>query len=257
MSGLRTTKTDRVARIVFDRPDVLNALSPDLLQDLIDACGKLGALEDTKVVVFEGAGGSFSAGADLPAFLAELGQTDPTSTADLGRRATNAIADLPQITIAGITGHCVGGGLVLAGACDIRLASDDAKFSIPELDAGIPLAWGGIAHLVRLMGETVAADLVLSCRRFDAEEALRSGLVSRVIPNDELEREIGALASSIAQKPALVLRTTKDQLKAVRTGEFDARADARALLSALNDPESLEAGRRYISERIRRAGGAA
>jgi enoyl-CoA hydratase/carnithine racemase len=257
MSELRTTKTDGIARIVFDRPDVLNALSPEILEDLIDTCDALAASESTKVVVFEGAGGTFSAGADLPAFLAQLGETDPSATADLGRRATNAIADLPQITIAGITGHCVGGGLVLAGACDIRLASDEARFLIPELDAGIPLAWGGIAHLVRLIGETVTADLVLSCRPFDADEALRCGLVSRVIPHGTLEPELGALASSIAKKPTFVLRTTKDQLKAVRAGNFDARADAGALLSALNDPESLEAGRRYISERIRRAGGAA
>lgn len=257
MSGLRTATMDGIARIVFDRSDVLNALSPDLLRELIDVCSDLAESDGTKVVVFEGAGGSFSAGADLPAFLAELGEADPTAIADLGRRATNAIADLPQITVAGVAGHCVGGGLVLAGACDIRLASDDAKFSIPELDAGIPLAWGGIAHLVRLVGETVTADLVLSCRPFGADEALRSGLVSRVVPSGDLARELGALASSIARKPSFVLRTTKKQLKAVRSGDFDAHADAEALLSALNDPESLEAGRRYISERIRRAGGAA
>ena len=210
-----------------------------------------------RVVVLEGAGGSFSAGADLPAFLAALANEDPLTIADLGRQATEAVASLPQITVAGIAGHCVGGGLVLASACDVRIAADDARFSIPELDAGIPLAWGGLAHLVRLVGETVAADLVLSCRGFGADEALRCGLVSRVTPTAELEQQLGAVASSVARKPSFVLRTTKRQLKAVRSGEFDARSDAQALLSALSDPESLEAGRRYISEHIGKAGGAA
>lgn len=257
MAGLKTTRTDGIARIVFDRPSVLNALSPELLRDLIEACAHLAKDDEVRVVVFEGTGGSFSAGADLPAFLAALATEDPLTIADLGRQATEAVANLPQITLAGISGHCVGGGLVLAGACDIRVAADDARFSIPELDAGIPLAWGGLAHLVRLVGETVAADLVLSCRRFGADEALRWGLVSRVAPVAELERQLGALASSIARKPSLVLRTTKKQLKAVRSGELNARSDAQALLSALNDPESLEVGRRYMAEHIRKSGGAA
>lgn len=257
MSDLKTTKTDGIGRIVFDRPAVLNALTPELLRDLIEVCGDLANSDAVKVVVLEGAGGSFSAGADLPAFLVALANEDPLTTADLGRQATEAVANLPQITVAGVAGHCVGGGLVLAAACDIRIAADDARFSIPELDAGIPLAWGGLAHLVRLVGETVAADLVLSCRSFGADEALRCGLVSRVTPAAELEKQLGALASSVARKPTFVLRTTKRQLKAVRSGGFDARSDAQALLTALSDPESLEVGRRYISEHIRKAGGAA
>ena len=252
MPGLKVSAEAGIARVVFDRPALLNALSPGLLNGLIETCTDLGQDGSVRIVVLEGAGSCFSAGADLPAFLSLLTGPDARDTADLGRRATNAIAELPQITVAGIRGHCVGGGLVLAGACDIRIAADDTRFVIPELDAGIPLAWGGMEHLIRLVGETLAADLVLSCRPFGADEALRAGLISRVVPADRLENELTELTTAIARKPLSVLRTTKQQLIAVRAGTFDAHGDADALLAALRDPEAQELGRQYIATRIRK-----
>lgn len=245
-----------VARVVLDRPEVLNALSPSLLTQLVEVCTDLGNNDAVRVVVFTGAGGCFSAGADLPAFLQSLDSSDAQAIADLGRLATNAIAELPQVTVAGIRGHCVGGALVLAGACDIRIAADDARFMIPELDAGIPLAWGGMEHLIRLVGETLAADLVLSCRPFGANEALRGGLISRVVSPDQLEEELATLASAVSRKPKSVLRVTKQQILAIRSDRFNACEDANALLSSLKDPEARKAGRAYIASRIGDKGGA-
>lgn len=256
MSGLKVTHEEGITRIMLDRPSVLNALSPSLLTGLIELCADLGKRDSVRVVVLEGAGKCFSAGADLPAFVSLLNGPEARATADLGRRATNAIAELPQITIAAVHGHCVGGGLVLAGACDIRIASDDARFAIPELDAGIPLGWGGMGHLVRLVGTTLAADLVLSCRTFGVEEALRGGLISRIVPVDGLNEAISGLAASIARKPLSVLRITKGQLSDIRAGEFDPGRDADALLTALKDPEALEAGQRYFATRLRKPSGA-
>ena len=106
-------------------------------------------------------------------------------------------------------------------------------------------------HLIRLLGETLAADLVLSCRPFGAVEALRAGLISRVEPADRLDNELAELTTAIARKPLSVLRTTKQQLIAVRAGTFDAHGDADALLAALKDPEAQEVGRQYIATRIR------
>jgi enoyl-CoA hydratase/carnithine racemase len=252
MSDLTVSIEERVARVVFDRPSALNALSPTLLSDLIELCADLGQNDSLRVVSFEGAGRCFSAGADLPAFLPLLAGPNPDDAADLGRRATLAIAELPQITVAGIRSHCVGGGLVLAAGCDLRIAADDARFVIPELDAGIPLTWGAMEHLVRLMGETVAADLVLTCRPFGAEEALRSGLISRVVPVDRLKEELAQIRAAVASKPLSVLRATKRQLIAIRMGAFDARADAALLLSALEDPEALAAGQQYLMKRMQK-----
>ncbi len=243
MFGLKVSTDERVTRIVFDRPKALNALSPGTLSELIDVCADLEKNDAVRVVVFIGAGSCFSAGADLPAFLPLLAGPDARATADLGRRTTNAIAELPQVT-----------GLVLAGACDIRIAASDARFMIPELDAGIPLGWGAMEHLVRLVGETMAADLVLSGRAFGAEEALRSQLVSRAVPTDRLDEELDSLVATIARKPKVVLRVTKQQVLAIRAGRFDAREDANALLASLKDPEALEAGGEYFAKRLRSKG---
>ena len=138
-----------------------------------------------------------------------------------------------------------------ASACDVRVAADDSRFFIPELDAGIPLAWGGMAHMVRLVGESLAADLVLTCRRFDADDAIRAGFVSQVVPAADFEAAVSGLAETIASKPGLALRISKQQLMAIRSGTFDARDDAKALLASLNDPEARKASDTYISSRMR------
>ncbi|MGB5813469.1 MAG: enoyl-CoA hydratase/isomerase family protein [Polyangiales bacterium] len=252
MGELDVTVEGRVARVVLNRPGVLNALSPSLLTELIARCGELAHDESVQVVVIRGANGSFSAGADLPAFLSALTGSDAETIADLGRRAALAVVELPQVTLAAIDGHCIGGGVVLAGACDLRITSDRARFLVPELDAGIPLAWGGTEALVRLIGETVAADWILSCREVGPEEALRAGFVSRVVPADALRDELDALVETLARKPQRVLRVTKRQLNAVRAGTFDAREDAAALLATLRDPEALETGQQYLAKTIRK-----
>jgi enoyl-CoA hydratase/carnithine racemase len=113
-----------------------------------------------------------------------------------------------------------------------------------------------MAYLVRLVGETLAADLVLSCRPFGAEEALGAGFVSRVIPAGELPMALDELEACIVGKAANVLRATKQQLREIRHGSFDARNDADALLAALRDPESARQGMEYIARRIRKTQGA-
>ena len=140
--------------------------------------------------------------------------------------------------------------MVLAAACYVRIAADDSRFFIPELDAGIPLAWGGMAHMVRLVGETLAADLVLTCRRFDADDAIRSGFVSQVVAAANFDDAVTELAETIAGKPRLALRISKQQLIAIRNGTFDARNDAKALLSSLADAEARKASDAYIATRL-------
>ncbi len=249
MADLLVAKHDGVATLTLNRADVLNALSPALLQDLMRACEELAADQDTRVVVIRGAGRSFSAGADLPGFETAFDEGDD-DMADLGRQATEAVWRLPQITIAAIHGHCVGGALVLAACCDIRIAAADSRFSIPEVDAGIPLAWGGMRHLYRLIGETLATDLVLSCRGFDAETALAAGFLTGIADTDTFEADIESLAGNTARRPGIVLRTVKLQLTALRDGVFDAKADAAALLAARQDPEASAIGAEYVARRI-------
>ncbi|MEY2958987.1 MAG: enoyl-CoA hydratase, partial [Actinomycetota bacterium] len=149
-------------------------------------------------------------------------------------------------------GHCVGGGLVLAAACDLRLASDDVRFSIPEVDLGIPLAWGGIPRLVRELGPAVTKELVLTCRPFGAEEALALRFLNRVVPAGELTAAAEALAAELADKPGFSLRATKMQVNAVMdeiAGVGRNANDADSLVAALHDDESRAASRKYLQSR--------
>ncbi len=249
MSEINVTSTGGIARLQLSRPELFNALSPGLLNELIENCDELSNDDSTKVVVLEGSGKHFCAGADLPQFT-QCMESDPQGTADLGRCAAEAIATMPQITLAAIQGYCIGGALVLSAACDMRIAADNSRFSIPELDAGIPLSWGGMAHVVRLLGETMANDLVLTCRRFNADDALRAGFISRIISTSEFAEEVTALAESVAAKPRIVLRQTKRKLTDIRAGTFDAQDDAAEMIAAMADPEAKSVGQEYIRKNI-------
>jgi len=249
MGDLNLSAVNGVATIEFDRQAVLNALSPALLRELINCCADISRDETVRVVVLRGAGPNFSAGADLPAFSAEL-ESDADDVSDLGRRAAAAVAGLPQVTIAAVRGHCVGGGVVLAGACDMRVVAEYCRFSIPEIDAGIPLAWGGMQRLVKLIGETMTADLVLTCRPIDAGEALRIGLASRILPGEKFEARVHELATGIAAKAGIVLRIFKQQLQALRDGTYDPRNDGAGLLAARRDEEASRLGAQYVATRI-------
>ena len=243
---------DAIATLVLARPSRLNALSRELLGELVVACRWLEGRDDLKVVVVRGEGRAFSAGFDLGDFASGGAANEARDTADLGRLAAEALTDIPQLTIAAIHGHCVGGGLVLAAACDLRVASDDVRFSIPEVDLGIPLAWGGIPRLVRELGPAVTKELVLTCRPFDAGEAKALRCVNTVVPRDQLDGAVAELAARLAVQPRFALRSTKQQVNAVMeemAGTGRNANDADSLVVALHDPESREAARRYLTAR--------
>lgn len=252
--NLRIEEFGRVATVSLHRPQKLNALSRDLLAEIVEVSHWLDARDDLRVVIVRGEGGNFSAGFDLNDFASVSTSMSPRDAADLGRRATEALARVPQITLAAVEGHCVGGGLVLVGACDLRYAASTARFRVPEVDLGIPLAWGGIPRLVREIGPALTKELVLTCRPFDAAEAASIGFLNGVLEPDALTAHVEAVAVQLAGKPQYALRTTKQQVEAVMD-EIASTArnttDADVLVYAMHDPESREAGHRYLAERSR------
>ncbi|MCY4666033.1 MAG: enoyl-CoA hydratase/isomerase family protein, partial [Acidimicrobiaceae bacterium] len=198
-------------------------------------------------VVVQGNGRAFTGGGALAAFTGGGGPV-PADTA-AGRLMAEAITGMQAVTVAAIHGHCVGGGLVLAAACDLRVAAEDVRFVIPEVDLGIPLAWGGIPRLVREVGPAATRDLVMTCRPFGAAEAQALGFVNRVVPMSELEDAADGLARLLASKSAYTLRATLRAVDAaaealVPTG--GAWNDADSLAAARRDPESRELARRYL-----------
>jgi len=167
----------------------------------------------------------------------------------------DAIAAMAAVTVARIHGHCVGGGVVLAAACDLRVAADDTRFSIPEVALGIPLAWGGIPRLVREIGPAMTRELVMTCRPFSAAEARALGLLNRVVPSGELDRAVEDLVTALVDKSAFTLRSTKRQVIDVldaMAGPAAGGDDSAAIIGALRDPESLERARRYLEALGRR-----
>jgi enoyl-CoA hydratase/carnithine racemase len=235
--------------ITLNRPEKLNALSGELLADLTAAARWFDSQLDVKVVVIAGSGRAFSAGADVTGF-AEHDGGPIHRRSDRGRQMADALEDMRAVTIAKIHGHCVGGALVLAAACDLRVAADDTRFSIPEVDLGIPLAWGGIPRLVREIGPAATKELVMTCRPFYAPEARALGFLNRVVPADELDSEVEALAESLVAMPALPLEATKRHVNAVTSAMVAtdrAWSDAHALIAARSDPESQAAAERYLA----------
>ena len=157
------------------------------------------------------------------------------------------------LTIARIHGWCVGGGVVLAAACDLRVAVDSARFSIPEVDLGIPLAWGGIERLVREIGPALTKELVITCREFSALEAQQAGFINRVAEETSLDNTVEELAVSIAAKPRIPVLATKRHTNAVTAqmvGADRAWSDADGLVAALIDPECCAAREVYIKSRL-------
>ncbi len=253
-------KTDGpIGRLILNRPERLNALGPTIMRELTEAAHWFDRQPDVRVVIVSGAGRAFSAGADLKA----LGDgAPPASTwherreaAQLGLRMTEALAGMHAVTIARVQGYAVGGGVVLVAACDLRVAAEDAVFFIPEVDLGVPLAWGAIPRLVREIGPALTKELVMTCRRFSPAEAKAAGFLNRVVPEAKLDAEVEALAQQIAAKPSVPVTITKEHVNAVARdmGGSSAFADGDSLLAAQADPASREAGRIYRERTLGRS----
>jgi enoyl-CoA hydratase len=189
-----------IAVLRFNKPAKRNPLSMSTLHDLEIKFSELIALPDIKVIVFTGTSDVFASGADL----LELSQLDHNSAFEfshLGQRVFQTISDAKQLTIAAINGYCMGGALDLALACDLRVASRTAVFAHPGVRLGIITGWGGTQKLPRLTQRTAALEFLLTGRRFDAEEALKVGLVTSV--SEHAISSAFALARACINKIAL------------------------------------------------------
>ena len=246
---LRVTVDGPIGHLELHRPDRLNALSRQHLVELAEAARWFDTQRGVKVVGVTGAGRSFCAGFDLDDFANPDPDVPMREVGDLGRIMAEAVTNMRAVTVVGVHGRCVGGGVVLAAACDLRVAADDAVFSIPEVELGIPLAWAGIPRLVREIGPALTKELVLTCRPFTPAEAAAYGFVNRVVPATDVTAEVGALLDLLAERSTLTLTATKGHVNAVAeeiasTGQ--GRRDGDILASALHDAESRAAGRAYL-----------
>jgi enoyl-CoA hydratase/carnithine racemase len=178
---------------------------------------------------------------------------DTWRNGEAGRRMADAVERMRQVTLAVIRGHCIGGGVVLASACDMRIAADDTNFLIPELALGVPLTWGGVPRLMREIGPAMTRELVMTARPFDGREAKEIGFLNRAVPEADLDATADEIVGRLLEMSTYTLEVSKHQMRALAedlVGVSSAAADANMLVTARGDAESRQVARTYI-ERFR------
>ena len=204
------TKEKGIAKIIINRPEVRNALNQATRWEIREVVEDIKKDKNVRVVIFTGAGDkAFVAGADITEFKGATPTIMEDRTATTGQQLFNDIESLPMPVIAMINGFCLGGGCELAMACDIRIASENARFGQPEINVGIIPGAGGTQRLPRLVGWGRAKELIYTGRIIDAAEAERIGLVDKMVPADKLEETVNQLAETIVSKSPLIVNIAK------------------------------------------------
>ncbi|PYM12529.1 MAG: hypothetical protein DMD81_23735 [Candidatus Rokuibacteriota bacterium] len=234
-----------VAWLRLARPEKLNALDRSLTAALDEALDRVSAMRDVTVVVLAARGRAFCAGNDVRE-MATLSTREAEELAQRQAALMDRFGRLAQVTIAAIDGHALGGGLMLALAQDLRIASDRARFGLPEVTLGFNPAYG-IARLLDVVAGGHARDLLLTGRTIRASDALRMGVVNRVVAPPTLEGSASAWAAEIARAPGNALALTKKIVATIRDGG-EAR-EPQSYAAALGTPEARERLRAFLERR--------
>lgn len=242
------------AWVTLNRPASLNVVTRDLLEALLDVLETLAGDDDVRVVVVTGSGRAFCAGGDLSESLATVTGPGPLAhqTAELRRfmRTSQLLVEMEKVTIAAVNGACAGAGLGLACAADIRIASETASFVTAFVNVGVSGDFGGTWGLSRAVGPGVARELYLTSRRLRAQDALRLGLVSEVVPSDELADRVHEIVVNVSSKPPLALAAVKRNFNALPSSLREVlELEAASHVWCTNTEDAEEARRAFLEKR--------
>ena len=244
-------QTEAIATIQLNRPEKLNAVDREML-DILDAeVNRLHQDESVRVVVLEGSGErAFCVGADLNQ-IATFDSADIRRWVNDGNRILSRLANLPVPVIAAINGYAVGGGLEFALACDLRIASEDSSFGLPEITHGWFPGWGGTHRLLHVIGEAKAKEMVFLGERIDAQTAHGLGLVNRIVPRENLTSEVQQIAESLAQKSPVAVSAAKAVLTRNPMPEngYEISYEALALSTCFTTPEVQQGLEAFLSRK--------
>lgn len=210
---LSIEKNDSIATIVLNRPQVMNAMSKEMILGLRDAVLEIGSDERIRVMILKGAGDHFCSGADLKLFTEDTASHEWIIAMKAVGQIIKTIREMPQPVIAMLKGVAVGGGANLALAADFVIAAENARFCEIFINIGAIMDYGGHYFLPRLVGLTRARELAMLGEEIDGNQAAAIGLIYKCVPPDELEKETASLAAALAQKPPLALRLIKEGLE--------------------------------------------
>ncbi len=243
--------------MILDRPDALNALNTEMLQELRDVLHEVARREEVRVVILTGAGDrAFAAGADIRE-MADQRPLEIRRYAALGHEVARLLERMGKPVIAALNGYALGGGSELALACDIRIASEDAQIGQPEVKLGIPPGFGGSQRLTRLVGRGRASEIIFLGEPVAAVQAAKMGLVNRVVPADRLLEEAKAWARRMQERGPLALRLAKAAIHQTQETGLSAGLDYERELFSLafatdDQDEGMEA---FLAKRKPEFGG--
>jgi enoyl-CoA hydratase len=237
-----------IATVTVDRPDALNALNVETLEDMREAIAEAEA-EKARVLLVRGAGeDAFMAGADIK-YMKDLSTPEAQAWGELGHSVTDAIEEFPAPTIAVVDGYAFGGGCEMAMACDIRIGSESALIGNTEIDLGIIPGWGGTQRLPRLVGEETAKRMIFLGERLDAESAADEGLFGEVVPDDEIDDRAAELAAELAAKPAFALQAAKDAIAQTYSDHSGLDYEKRTFAGLFGTPDQREGMQAFVESR--------
>jgi enoyl-CoA hydratase/carnithine racemase len=249
-----------IGYLTLNRPARLNAINDELMREMIEALGWLDAHPELRVVILRGTGRAFSAGADLKEIPGGPSRPESGNSwlhrrrfGQIGRRLLDTIQNMQAVTIAQVHGAAVGGGVLLMAACDLRVVATGTVMFIPEVDLGTHYSWGAVPLLLRELGPAITRELIMTCRRFTAEEALAWRWINRVTAPDRLADEVMELAQELVAKPSVPLAVTKDHINAimrVMSAGTTSYADGDLAIAMATEEEAKAAGAAYAESKV-------
>lgn len=241
-----------VAQIIFNNPKKMNAVSLDMWERMIGLLEEYARDPDLRVLVVSGAGGkAFVSGADISKF--EQTRSTPESVAKYGNtsiKAYETLYNFPKPTIAKIQGYCIGGGANLAVCCDVRVATDTAKFGIPAARLALGYGFPGVNRLAEIVGISRAMEMFYTARQYSAREALDMGLINTMVPEADLEATVATMTGQISENAPLTIATIKAVAREIgRPSAERDHAKLDRMVQACFDSEDYIEGRRAFMEK--------
>ncbi|MGB9741043.1 MAG: enoyl-CoA hydratase/isomerase family protein [Candidatus Bathyarchaeia archaeon] len=243
-------KIEGVATITLNRPEALNAFSKEVVEEVLNAIEDARVDENVRVVILTGAGEkAFSAGADIKA-MKGMNALKARELSQMGEKLCLALENLEKPVIAAINGYALGGGLEVAMACDIRIASENARMGQTEINIGLIPGWGGTQRLTRLVGAAKAKELIFTGKMIDANAAEQIGLVNMVVPQASFRETVWQFALELAQKAPVALKVAKALInKGAETSLDAALALEREGFGVVASTEDLQEGVSAFTEK--------
>ena len=246
-------KQDGIGRMIFNNPERHNAVSLDMWDTAENILDDFAKDESIRVVVLAGAGGkAFVSGADISKFDDERGSKE--AILNYNKRVGNVyrfVHEFPKPTIAEVNGYCIGGGLGLAVCCDLRFCSEKSKFGLPAAKLGLGYGFEALKRLVDTLGPGVSRDITFSARQLDADEALRVGLVQRVLPEDELREFVHDYAKTVTGNAPITVKSMKHIINEILKpeGDRDLEACQRMVDEAYASDDYIEGRHAFMEKR--------